>query len=126
MHLTSLIRIRRETRFFFALVLLQRGILVLTRAARWITCVGLYFSKMALVSDMSLRSPSLLDRKMYSSLALACNTQLSDWRPAIRREEVMPVNERRLLWLFGEGSSEDKNKRGGQQPSPIRQVQSNT
>lgn len=45
---------------------------LLTLAARWITWVGLYFSKMAFVDSMSLRSPSLLLRKTYSSFSWAC------------------------------------------------------
>lgn len=43
----------------------------LTLAARWMTWVGLYFSKMALVDSMFLKSPSLLLRNTYSSFSWA-------------------------------------------------------
>lgn len=49
-----------------------RAMTLLTLAARWMTWVGLYFSKMALVASMSRRSPSLLLRKIYSSFSIAC------------------------------------------------------
>ena len=48
-----------------------------TRAARWMTCVGLCFSKMALVCSLSRKSPSFDVRKIHVSAAFASRSMLA-------------------------------------------------
>ena len=48
-----------------------------TRAARWMTCVGLCFSKMALVCSLSRKSPSIDVRKIHVSAAFASRSMLA-------------------------------------------------